>query len=201
MEVKKIPNNQKNNQDGNQTTGKTGSAPGKKKGRPKGATDKQERKKRTDRSVAMDPNENSNMIKYAMALMNLPKIDYNNLEQLKQRIQDYFDLSAAYGYKPAVASLASSLSVDRVTLFNWLNGKTETIKNRECFNTLKAAYDSINMLYEIYMNTGKINPVAGIFLMKNNMGYKDTTDYIITANQEQQVTLPDLVNRAGLLSE
>ena len=173
----------------------------KQRGRPKGATDKKQRTRRTDRSVAVDPNENSNMIHYAMALMNLPKIDCNNITQLKQRISDYFDLSAAYGYKPAVASLASALRIDRTTLFNWLNGKSEAIKNKECFDTLKAAYDSINMLYEVYMNTGKINPVAGIFLMKNNMGYKDTTDYIVTANQEQQVSLPDIANRAGLLSE
>ena len=173
----------------------------KKTGRPKGTTDKTPRKKRTDRTVAVNPDENSNMISYALALMNLPKIDYNNHNQLKQRIEDYFNLSSAYGYKPAVASLASALRIDRATLFNWLNGKTETIKNKECFDTLKAAYDSINMLYEVYMNTGKINPVAGIFLMKNNMGYKDTTDYIVSTNQENNISLPDIANRAGLLDE
>jgi hypothetical protein len=46
-----------------------------------------------------------------------------------------------------------------------------------------------------------MNPVSAFFLMKNNYGYRDTTDYIVTANQEQQVSLPDIANRAGLLSE
>jgi hypothetical protein len=51
------------------------------------------------------------------------------------------------------------------------------------------------------MNTGTINPVAGIFLMKNNLGYKDTTDYVLTSNQETGLSLSDIAGRANLLSE
>ena len=32
------------------------------------------------------------------------------------------------------------------------------------------------------MNSGKINPVAGIFLGKNNYGYQDKTEYVLTPN-------------------
>ena len=49
------------------------------------------------------------------------------------------------------------------------------------------------------MNSGKINPVSGIFLMKNNFGYKDNTDLTITANQDKQETISDITNRANLL--
>jgi len=203
MEVKKIPNNQKNNQDGSQTTGKTGSVPGKKKGRPKGSVDKTERKRRADKKPFTTPDngENSKMIQYAMELSSLPEIDLNNTTEVKQRINEYFNICAAYDYKPSISTLATAFRMSRFNLFDILNGKSNVIKNSESIHTIKVAYDMINSLYELYMNTGKINPVSAIFLMKNNMGYKDTTDYIITANQEQQVTLPDLVNRAGLLSE
>ena len=51
------------------------------------------------------------------------------------------------------------------------------------------------------MNNGKINPVAGIFMMKNNLGYKDTTDYIVSTSNDQQLNLTDITNRAGLLEE
>ena len=34
-----------------------------------------------------------------------------------------------------------------------------------------------------YMQNGKINPVSGIFLMKNNMGYEDKTEMVVTPNQ------------------
>ena len=37
-------------------------------------------------------------------------------------------------------------------------------------------------MWENYMNSGKINPVAGIFLGKNNYGYQDKTEYVLTPN-------------------
>ena len=33
-----------------------------------------------------------------------------------------------------------------------------------------------------YMQNGKINPVSGIFLMKNNFGYADKQEVIVTPN-------------------
>jgi hypothetical protein len=36
------------------------------------------------------------------------------------------------------------------------------------------------------MADGKINPVAAIFLMKNNHGYKDQTDVVVTPNNPVQ---------------
>jgi hypothetical protein len=35
------------------------------------------------------------------------------------------------------------------------------------------------------MMNGKINPVSGIFLGKNNFGYKDQQEYVLTPNQKQ----------------
>lgn len=174
-----------------------------KRGRPKGSVDKTERKKRSDHDIQANSGtgENAKMIRYAMAFSDLPDIDYNNPEQVKQRTIDLFNISAAFDIKPSVAALAMAFHVDRRTLFDWLNGKSERIKNQKCLLTIKNAYNQINLLYETYMNTGKINPVAGIFLMKNNMGYKDTTDYIITANQDKQVNISDIAERSGLLSE
>jgi hypothetical protein len=37
-------------------------------------------------------------------------------------------------------------------------------------------------LWENYMQNGKINPVSGIFLGKNNFGYQDKTEYVVTPN-------------------
>lgn len=38
--------------------------------------------------------------------------------------------------------------------------------------------------WETYMNSGKINPVSGIFLGKNNYGYQDKTEYVLTPNTQ-----------------
>lgn len=41
-------------------------------------------------------------------------------------------------------------------------------------------------MWETYMNSGKINPVSGIFLGKNNFGYQDKTEYVVTPNVQQE---------------
>ena len=38
------------------------------------------------------------------------------------------------------------------------------------------------------MADGKINPVAAIFLLKNNHAYKDQTDVVVTPNNPYQAT-------------
>ena len=42
----------------------------------------------------------------------------------------------------------------------------------------------LETLWENYMQAGKINPVSGIFLGKNNYNYQDKTEYVVTPNQQ-----------------
>ena len=49
------------------------------------------------------------------------------------------------------------------------------------------------------MNNGKINPISGIFLMKNNYGYQDATTHVITTDNNQDPALSDITDKAGLL--
>ncbi len=37
-------------------------------------------------------------------------------------------------------------------------------------------------MLENWMQNGKINPVSGIFLMKNNFGYADKSEVVVTPN-------------------
>ena len=124
-----------------------------------------------------------------------------NTSEVEQRISDYFRICSEDDIKPSVESLALAFDVSRFVLYDWLNDRTGNKLNKESKHTLQKAYNLINSYYAHMMNNGKINPVAGIFLLKNNMGYKDTTDYIITANQENNIGLSDIVNRSGLLTD
>lgn len=174
----------------------------KKRGRPKGSKNSVKRisPPRPQQTIQAEPGENTKYILHDMKLSALPAIDINNPEQMQQRITDYFTICSEDDIKPSVASLGLAFGVSRITLFKWVNGQApQALANNDSRNTLKRAYDSINSYYEHMMNNGRINPVAGIFLMKNNMGYKDTTDYIITANTDNQSTIEDITNRAGLL--
>ena len=44
----------------------------------------------------------------------------------------------------------------------------------------------MNQLLTQTMADGKINPVAAIFLLKNNHSYKDQTDVVVTPNNPLQ---------------
>ena len=79
--------------------------------------------------------------------------------------------------------------------------KTGVIKNPEVMETLKSVYTSISAMYEELLTEGKIIPVSAFFLMKNNHGYKDQTDHVVTARQDQPETEEDIISRAGLLTD
>ena len=54
----------------------------------------------------------------------------------------------------------------------------------EVTDCIKKAYILLENLWETYMSSGKVNPVAGIFLGKNNYKYQDKTEYVLTPNQQ-----------------
>ena len=43
------------------------------------------------------------------------------------------------------------------------------------------------------MTSGKINPVSGIFLGKNNFGYQDKQEYVVTPNTLSQDTPVEVI--------
>ena len=96
--------------------------------------------------------------------------------------------------KPSVAGMALAFGIDRRTMWKWVNGIDSAYIPTESRDTLKKAYQFLNAQMENYMQNGKINPVAGIFLMKNNMGYADKQEVVLTPNQQlgEQVPAEDL---------
>lgn len=147
---------------------------------------KKVKKKRPDKAeewkLHTEPGELGQMIQNAMAIYNLPEIDTNNEEQVRERIGVYFKLCAEREMKPSVSGMAMALGVDRMTLWKWVNGATPS-KPKGVIYTVKKAYHILNFMIEEYMQNGKINPVSGIFLMKNNFGYRDQTEVVVTPNQ------------------
>ena len=160
------------------------------------------RKHRSDGIVnGTTPENRKAILLHNLQIAGLHKIDPNDPQQLSERIGQYFTICEQNDIPPAVAGFALSLGVDRRTLWAWMTGERKTIKDPVCVDLLKNAYTLINAQYEDLLNTGKINPVAAIFLMKNNYGYKDQTDHVITARQDQPETESELLERAELLGE
>lgn len=146
----------------------------KKRGRPKGSGGNV----RLDQQVVTEPGDNTKYLTFALALKALPKVDMKNPEEVAQRVTVYFETCAEHDIKPGMASLALSFGLDRRSLWEYINGKMA--KNREVSDTLKKASQILDTMMENYMQNGKINPVSGIFLMKNNFGYQDKQEVVVT---------------------
>lgn len=144
----------------------------------------------TDAALRVEDGDNTKYLMANVELMNMPDIDIKNPEEVQQRVNDYFKLYAAYDMKPTVAGLGMALGLDRRRLWEIktgaaVGGTTQQNLPAETLDVIKKAYKLMENLWETYMNSGKINPVSGIFLGKNNFGYQDKTEYVLTPNQQQ----------------
>lgn len=134
-----------------------------------------------------EPGDNQKYISVSMKLFNLPKIDLHDPEQVRERLNEYFQIQFDADLKPTVAGMAMALGIDRRRLWEIRSGVPKGGTAQYDLPTLtldsiKRAYDFMENLWENYMQNGKINPVSGIFLGKNNFGYQDKTEYVVTPN-------------------
>lgn len=139
----------------------------------------------------VDAGDNTKYLMKNLRLMNLPDIDMHDVGQVNERLDWYFEFMAKCDSKPTVAGMAMALNgMSRQTLSAIVHDRTtgsagyKTALPREVADLIKKAYKTLEILWEDYMNNGKINPVSGIFLGKNNYGYQDKTEYVLTPNQQ-----------------
>lgn len=131
-----------------------------------------------------EPGDNAKYISVSLELFTLPPIDLHNPEDVQARLTEYFDIHMRADLKPTVAGMAMALGIDRRRLWEI---KTDVPSRNQDLPTLtrdsiKKAYDFLETLWENYMHNGKINPVSGIFLAKNNFGYQDKVEHVLTPN-------------------
>ena len=146
------------------------------RGHPKGAGGY----KRPDSTVQAEPGDNRKYLEHNLKMWNWPSVDMKKPENVLERVTLYFQTCADDDMKPSVAGLALAFGIDRRTLWKWINGIQSDFVAAESRDALKKAYQILTAQMENYMQNGKINPVAGIFLMKNNMGYQDKQEVVVT---------------------
>lgn len=161
--------------------------PVKKKGKPRGGNNWL----KPENMLSLEDGDNTKFMTVQMALLNLPDIDMENPEEVQNRLNKYFALYAQYDMKPTVAGMAIALNGHNR---QWLYAVTHDVASGgagykialppSVAVLIKKAYFLLENLWESYMNSGKVNPVAGIFLGKNNYGYQDKTEYVLTPNQQ-----------------
>lgn len=127
-------------------------------------------------SVQTDPGDNTKYLNHNLQIASLPSIDTADEKQVEKRIFEYFQICSQNDMKPSMAGMALAIGVSRSTLWEWSVGN---VRSNTHFDTIKKAVQMLDAQMVDYMQNGKINPVSGIFLMKNNFGYKDQQEVVV----------------------
>ena len=156
-------------------------------------------------SPIVEPGDNTKFLQVNIELFNMKKIDKRDLGQVQARLDEYFRLYAVNDMKPTVAGMAIALGWSRQQLWAVTHdaplggrGNYSTLP-QDVTDTIKKAYFLLENMWESYMSSGKINPVSGIFLGKNNFGYQDKTEYVVTPNVQQDNYDPDSIRQRYLI--
>lgn len=137
-----------------------------------------------------EPGDNSKYLGHALTIARMPLVDLNDINAVEERIDWYFEHCFNNDMKPTVSGFCNALKINRSTLMQWRNGTFRADTHQA---VILAKYALMEELWENYMQNGKINPVSGIFLGKNNYGYTDKQEYVLTPNHQQETIDPAVI--------
>ena len=134
---------------------------------------------------AVSKEEFRQTVENIVELRKLPEIDSNNPDMLNERIEYYFKYCLDKAIRPTLTGLAAALGVRRETLWKWehkggARGKT--------ISRVKGVFEA---LAEEWLTAGKVNPAAGIFVLKNHFGWRDNLE-ITTGRNDTVEPLPSI---------
>lgn len=151
----------------------------------------------SNEALGLDKGDNARYTAFALSIYSMPEIDITDAEQVNRRVVEYLTTCIDNDIKPGFATLAMALGVDRHRLLKIISGESGENSGitSDVRATVKRAYAMFDSMWETTMQSGKINPACGIFLGKNNFGYKDVVDYNLTPKQDKEQISADQLNR------
>ena len=144
-----------------------------------------------------DPDETREKLKQLIKLGMMPRVDSTKPEEVQDRIVAYFQRCIDDGVLATISGLALALGLGRAQL-----GKIhrrEVRKPLETYELVDMAYNIINAQYEEVMQEGKINALAGIFLMRNNLGYTNTDDTSVVSDAAPERSPEEIMQKYNKL--
>lgn len=131
---------------------------------------------------------NSDAIDFSLEMMSWPSIDLSDADAMRQRFNDYLELCRKYNTKPLISGMCAVMGFTRNELTSWAKGNNNNLARRLSPESaeLLARLSQMNEIYwEFAMQNNEYrNPVTGIFLGKNNFGYKDVSETIVRHDDE-----------------
>ena len=151
----------------------------------------------SEEALHLEQGDNARYTSFALSIYSMPEIDITDAEQVNRRVVEYLSTCIDNDIKPGVATLAMALGIDRNRLLKIISGASGENSGitYSVRSVIKRAYAMFDAMWETNMQSGKINPACGIFLGKNNFGYKDVVDYNLTPKQDTEQVSADQLHR------
>ena len=118
---------------------------------------------------------NRTTIAHIRKVRQIPKPSPSFPKTIESACEKYLSICEEDGIKPSVAGLGFALGVSREIFLQWVRGEISV----ECADVIKYYFSMLEVFDETALKDNKTNAVAGIFLGKNNYGYKDQVEHKI----------------------
>src|SRR5690554_3864044 len=119
------------------------------------------------------------MLQRLSQLYQLPAINTDDEDELEKRVGDYFRWCEETETKPSVEGLSLAIGVHRTTIWRWGEGLVGTRRQQQIIQKAKAF---ITMVWTDLVANQKLHPGAWAFYMKNQAGYRDQVDHVVTTH-------------------
>lgn len=138
---------------------------------------------------------NKKLIEHSRKVKAIEKPNARFPDTVKCACEKYFDICETDGVKPSVAGLGVALGVSREILLSWVRGEISV----ECADVIKEYFALIEIFDETALKDNRTNAVSGIFLMKNNHGYKD--EVVTKVVDDREISNEEIEQRYRQLHE
>lgn len=133
-----------------------------------------------------------NALAFNIQALSLPPVDNSDITAISERVKLYLDGCADKDIKPGVQGLCLWLGIDRMTWYNWCNGTSRRETHYDFCNRVMVL---LAANWENNMQDNKTNAVSGIFLGKNDFGYKDKSEVAVEPKKTvtNETTMSDVM--------
>ena len=139
--------------------------------------------------------ENAKFMAHSLAMWDWERPDMMDHDAVIDRIKQYFELCAHDDMRPSIEGLAVAFDCDRRQLYRWAFETHDARISQKARQYIKRAYTTLNLQLVDFLQNGKVNPVAAIFLLKNNQGYEDKTEMVLRPESQNAEVNPDQIEQ------
>jgi len=135
---------------------------------------------------------NSTYLYHSAKIAELPRCNLLDASEINKRSLEYFQACSDDGIRPSLTGLALAMGT---TVKGFQGLFSDRRMPEECINALgKAAAKVEDVTISLMLDT-RVQPVTGLFILKNHFGYKDASDVNINTIRKGGETAQELAEK------